>query len=140
MDIGTNTVNATKVDFKENSTLKFTIAGKEDGSYGKIKADTINVSNTGTKLDLTLNSSVLAKDEAKDFTILDGSVTGDFAELSENSRYKFEKSATVFTKLPEQLRLLIPPLNQAEPLTMPELQLLGIVFLWIIRPVLFRDR
>ena len=91
LDIGTNTVNATKVDFKENSTLKFTIAGKEDGSYGKIKADTINVSNTGTKLDLTLNSSVLAKDEAKDFTILDGSVTGDFAELSENSRYKFEK-------------------------------------------------
>lgn len=49
LDIGTNTVNATKVDFKENSTLKFTIAGKEDGSYGKIKADTINVSNTGTK-------------------------------------------------------------------------------------------
>ena len=91
LDIGTNTVNATKVDFKENSTLKFTVAGKEDGSYGKIKADTINVSNTGTKLDLTLNSSVLAKDEAKDFTILDGSVTGDFAELSENSRYKFEK-------------------------------------------------
>ena len=91
LDFGTNTVNATKVDFKENSTLKFTIAGKEDGSYGKIKADTINVSNTGTKLDLTLNSSVLAKDEAKDFTILDGSVTGDFAELSENSRYKFEK-------------------------------------------------
>ena len=91
LDIGTNTVNATDVDFKENSTLKFTIAGKEDGSYGKIKADTINVSNTGTKLDLTLNSSVLAKDEAKDFTILDGSVTGDFAELSENSRYKFEK-------------------------------------------------
>lgn len=91
LDIGTNTVNATDVDFKENSTLKFTVAGKEDGSYGKIKADTINVSNTGTKLDLTLNSSVLAKDEAKDFTILDGSVTGDFAELSENSRYKFEK-------------------------------------------------
>ena len=91
LDIGTNTVNATNVDFKENSTLKFTVAGKEDGSYGKIKADTINVSNTGTKLDLTLNSSVLAKDEAKDFTILDGSVTGDFAELSENSRYKFEK-------------------------------------------------
>ena len=91
LDICTNTVNATDVDFKENSTLKFTVAGKEDGSYGKIKADTINVSNTGTKLDLTLNSSVLAKDEAKDFTILDGSVTGDFAELSENSRYKFEK-------------------------------------------------
>lgn len=91
LDIGTNTVNATDVDFKENSTLKFTVAGKEDGSYGKIKANTINISNTGTKLDLTLNSSVLAKDEAKDFTILDGSVTGDFAELSENSRYKFEK-------------------------------------------------
>ena len=91
LDIGTNTVNATNVDFKDNSTLKFTVAGKEDGSYGKIKADTINVSTTGTKLDLTLNSSVLGKDEAKEFTILDGTVTNDFAELSQNSRYKFEK-------------------------------------------------
>lgn len=91
LDIGTNTVNATNVDFKDNSTLKFTVAGKEDGSYGKIKADTINVSTTGTKLDLTLNSSVLGKDETKEFTILDGTVTNDFAELSQNSRYKFEK-------------------------------------------------
>ncbi len=91
LDIGANTVKATNVSFKDNSTLKFTVAGKEDGSYGKIKADTINVSTTGTKLDLTLNSSVLGKDESKDFTILDGSVTGDFAELSKNSRYEFEK-------------------------------------------------
>ena len=91
LDIGTNTVNATNVDFKDNSTLKFTVAGKEDGSYGKIKADTINVSTIGTKLDLTLNSSVLGKDETKEFTILDGTVTNDFAELSQNSRYKFEK-------------------------------------------------
>lgn len=91
LDIGTNTVNAKNVDFKDNSTLKFTVAGKEDGSYGKIKADTINVSTTGTKLDLTLNSSVLSKDETKEFTILDGTVTNDFAELSQNSRYKFEK-------------------------------------------------
>lgn len=91
LDIGTNIVNATNVDFKDNSTLKFTVAGKEDGSYGKIKADTINVSTTGTKLDLTLNSSVLGKDETKEFTILDGTVTNDFAELSQNSRYKFEK-------------------------------------------------
>lgn len=91
LDIGTNTVNATNVNFKDNSTLKFTVAGKEDGSYGKIKADTINVSTTGTKLDLTLNSSVLGKDETKEFTILDGTVTNDFAELSQNSRYKFEK-------------------------------------------------
>ena len=91
LDIGTNTVKATNVSFKDNSTLKFTVAGKKDGSYGKIKADTINVSTTGTKLDLTLNSSVLGKDEAKEFTILDGKVTGDFAELSKNSRYEFEK-------------------------------------------------
>ena len=91
LDIGTNTVKATNVSFKDNSTLKFTVAGKEDGSYGKIKADTINVSTTGTKLDLTLNSSVLGKDEAKEFTILDGKVTGDFAELSKNSRYEFKK-------------------------------------------------
>lgn len=91
LDIGTNTVNAGNVEFKDNSTLKFTVAGKEDGSYGKIKADTINVSGNGTKLDLTLNSSVLGKDETKEFTILDGKVNGDFAELSQNSRYKFEK-------------------------------------------------
>ena len=91
LDIGTNTVKATNVSFKDNSTLKFTVAGKEDGSYGKIQASTIDVSTTGTKLDLTLNSSVLSKGEAKDFTILDGKVTGDFAELSKNSRYEFEK-------------------------------------------------
>ena len=91
LDIGTNTVKATNVSFKDNSTLKFTVAGKEDGSYGKIQASTIDVSTTGTKLDLTLNSSVLSKGEAKDFTILDGSVSGDFAELSKNSRYEFEK-------------------------------------------------
>lgn len=84
-------MNATNVDFADNSTLKFTVAGKDDGSYGKIKADEINVSTTGTKLDLTLNSSVLDKDEEKDFTVLDGSVTGDFATLSENSRYEFAK-------------------------------------------------
>ena len=76
----------------EGDVADIGIVGMGNGiGVGKIKADTINVSNTGTKLDLTLNSSVLAKDEAKDFTILDGSVTGDFAELSENSRYKFEK-------------------------------------------------
>lgn len=91
LDIGTNTVQATNVSFKDNSTLKFTVAGKEDGSYGKIQAGTIDISTTGTKLDLTLNSSVLGKDESKEFTILDGSVTGDFAELSKNSRYEFEK-------------------------------------------------
>lgn len=91
LDIGTNTVNAGNVDFADNSTLKFTVAGKEDGSHGKIKADTINVSENGTKLDLTLNSSVLGKDETKEFTVLDGNVSGDFAELSQNSRYKFEK-------------------------------------------------
>ena len=72
-------------------TQKNEFVCKEDGSYGKIKADTINVSTIGTKLDLTLNSSVLGKDETKEFTILDGTVTNDFAELSQNSRYKFEK-------------------------------------------------
>lgn len=91
LDIGTNTVKATNVSFKDNSTLKFTVAGKEDGSYGKIQASKIDISTTGTKLDLTLNSSVLGKDESKEFTILDGKVTGDFAELSQNSRYEFEK-------------------------------------------------
>lgn len=91
LDIGTNIVKATNVSFKDNSTLKFTVAGKEDGSYGKIQASKIDISTTGTKLDLTLNSSVLGKDEAKEFTILDGKVTGDFAELSKNSRYEFEK-------------------------------------------------
>ena len=91
LDIGTNTVKATNVSFKDSSTLKFTVAGKEDGSYGKIQAGTIDISTTGTKLDLTLNSSVLGKDESKDFTILEGSVTEDFAELNQNSRYEFEK-------------------------------------------------
>ena len=92
LDIGTNTVQANNVNFKDNSTLKFTVAGKEDGSYGKIKANNISVSNKGTVLDLTLNSSVLGDGESKDFTILDAAtISGEFAQLSESSRYDFEK-------------------------------------------------
>ena len=140
LDIGTNTVNAKNVDFKDNSTLKFTVAGKEDGSYGKIKADTINVSTTGTKLDLTLNSSVLSKDETKEFTILDGTVTNDFAELSQNSRYKFEKVGNGVYKITGQLQQQIRLWKLEAQLIMQEPQQLGIVFLWIIRPVLFRAK
>ena len=92
LDVGTNTVNATNVAFKDNSTLKFTVAGTEDGSYGKIKANNISVSNKGTVLDLTLNSSVLGDGESKDFTILDAAtISGEFAQFSESSRYDFEK-------------------------------------------------
>ena len=90
LDIGTNTVQANNVNFKDNSTLKFTVAGKEDGSYGQIKATDITISPNGTKLDLTLNSSVLGDGETKDFTILSGNVDGEFAQLSENSRYDFK--------------------------------------------------
>lgn len=76
------------VKFADNSTLAFTITDKN--TYGKIKADLIDISTTGTNLNMTLNSAALAKDETATFKILDSTgITGAFANLSENARYTF---------------------------------------------------
>ena len=94
LDIGDKTlvssgdVGGEGVIFEDNSTLAFTITDKTQ--YGKIQAELINISTTGTNLNLTLNGAALAKDETATFTVLDSaSITGAFANLSQNSRYTF---------------------------------------------------
>ena len=90
LDLGIKTLQTNSLDVKDNGTLAFQVSGKNDGEYGKVKANSINISNVGTKLNLTLDNGVLAKNETKTFTILDSSnITGSFAELSKNSRYEF---------------------------------------------------
>ena len=77
-------------DIQDNGILAFQVSGKNEGEYGKIVADTINISTNGTKLNLTLDNGALDNGETKTFTILDSSnITGSFAELSKNSRYEF---------------------------------------------------
>ena len=90
LDLGIKTLQTNSLDVKDNGTLAFQISGKNDGEYGKVEANSINISNVGTKLNLTLDNGVLAKDETKTFKILDSNdITGSFAELSKNSRYEF---------------------------------------------------
>jgi len=90
LDLGTKTLQTKNLDIKDNGTLAFQVSGKNDGEYGKVKADAINISKTGTKLNLTLDNGVLGRDETETFTILDsGNIKGSFAELSTNSRYEF---------------------------------------------------
>lgn len=90
LNLGTKTLQTSSLDIQDNGTLSFQVSGKNDGEYGKVKANTISISNNGTKLNLTLDNGVLNKDETKTFTILDSSnITGSFAELSTNSRYEF---------------------------------------------------
>lgn len=90
LDIGTNTFKGNSLDIQDNGILAFQVSGKNEGEYGKIVADTINISSNGTKLNLTLDNGALDNGETKTFTILDSSnITGSFAELSKNSRYEF---------------------------------------------------
>lgn len=90
LDIGTNTFKGNSLDIQDNGILAFQVSGKNEGEYGKIVADTINISSNGTKLNLTLDNGALNNGETKTFTILDSSnITGSFAELSKNSRYEF---------------------------------------------------
>lgn len=88
LDLSTNTLTANSIEIADNATLAFRVSGKED--FGKIVADTISISETGTSLNLTLDTGVLAKDETKEFKILDGNVDGKFATLSQNARYEFK--------------------------------------------------
>ena len=90
LDIKTNTLQSNSLDIQDNGILAFQVSGKNEGEYGKIVANSINISSNGTKLNLTLDTGVLADGETKTFTILDSSnITGSFAELSKNSRYEF---------------------------------------------------
>ena len=88
LDLSTNTLTANSIEIADNATLAFRVSGKED--FGKIVANNITISEKGTTLNLTLDTGVLAKDETKEFQVLDGTVEGSFANLSKNARYEFE--------------------------------------------------
>lgn len=87
LDLGTNTLAADSVEIADNATLAFRVSGEEN--FGKIEANTITISENGTELNLTLDQGVLAKDETKDFQVLNGSISGSFEKLSEDARYEF---------------------------------------------------
>ena len=85
LDIGTNTVNATNVNFADNSTLGLKVASADN--YGQIKANTISIGND-TTMKVTLDSGVIANGESKSFNFLQGNVTGDFTnKIADNNRY-----------------------------------------------------
>ena len=85
LDIGTNKLSATTVNFANNSTLGLKIASADN--YGQINENTINIGND-TTMKVTLDSGVVANGETKDFDFLQGSVTGDFTnKIADNNRY-----------------------------------------------------
>lgn len=89
LDILDNTVKTKDIAFASGSELNFTITSKD--KYGNIVADSINIDNENTKINLTLNGSALNRDETAKFSVLNSNnLSGTFAKLSENSRYIFE--------------------------------------------------
>lgn len=85
LDIGTNTVNATNVDFKDNSSLALRVAATDN--YGKINADNITIGKD-TTMKVTLDNGVVGNGENTDLKFLNGKVTGSFTnKIAENSRY-----------------------------------------------------
>lgn len=85
LDIGTNTVNATNVDFSDNSNLALRVAAADN--YGKINADNITIGKD-TTMKVTLDNGVVGNGENTDLKFLNGKVTGSFTnKIAENSRY-----------------------------------------------------
>lgn len=85
LDIGTNTVNTTNVDFKDNSNLALRVAATDN--YGKINADNITIGKD-TTMKVTLDNGVVGNGENTDLKFLNGKVTGSFTnKIAENSRY-----------------------------------------------------
>ena len=86
LDIGTNTVNATNVDFKDNSNLSLRIASTDN--YGKINADTINIGDD-TTMRVTVDNGVLSNTDNETFKFLNSeNIEGSFTnKIAENNRY-----------------------------------------------------
>lgn len=85
LDIGTNTVNATNVEFADNSNLALRVAATDN--YGKINADNITIGKD-TTMKVTLDNGVVGNGENTDLKFLNGKVTGSFTnKIAENSRY-----------------------------------------------------
>lgn len=85
LDIGTNTVNATNVGFKDNSTLALRVAATDN--YGKINADKIGIGNE-TTIKITLDNGVVGS-EGETFKFLNSrNIDGEFTnKIAENGRY-----------------------------------------------------
>ena len=86
LDIGTNTVNATNVDFADKSNLALRVASTD--SFGNINADSIKI-GTDTTMKVTLDNGVVANGKDATFKFLNGgNVEGSFTnKIAENSRY-----------------------------------------------------
>ena len=85
LDIDTNIVNATNVDFKDNSSLALRVAATDN--YGKINADNITIGKD-TTMKVTLDNGVVGNGENTDLKFLNGKVSGSFTnKIAENSRY-----------------------------------------------------
>ncbi len=85
LDIGTNTVNATNVEFKDNSNLALRVSSTD--SYGNINADNITIGNE-TTIKVTLDNGVVGE-EGETFKFLNSeNIDGEFAnKIAENNRY-----------------------------------------------------
>lgn len=110
LNVGTATLSATSITFNSGSVLSLHIASLEN--YGKITANSLNIAvdddtsdniDNGVKLNVTLESGLVAKDQTKTIegvVVVSGEKTGEFEKISEergyteNSRYKVFWSAT----------------------------------------------
>ena len=86
LDIGTNTVSADNVEFKDNSKLALRIAGVDN--HGKLSANNFTISENNTTMNVTIDNGIVANGETKEFQVLDGTFDGYFAnKIADNSRY-----------------------------------------------------
>lgn len=122
LDIGTNTVNATNVDFKDNSNLALRVAAD---NYGKINADKIKI-GTNTTMKITLDNGVVGS-EGETFKFLTGTIDGKFTNnIAENGRFDIVQNADGSFDVTQKIRLLpisLPKL--AVQLPTPQLPRLG---------------
>lgn len=124
LDIGTNTVNATNVDFKDNSSLALRVAATDN--YGKINADKIGIGNE-TTIKITLDNGVVGS-EGETFKFLNsGNIDGEFTnKIAENGRYDIVQNKDGSFNVTQKIRrlpMLLPRL--AVRLLMPQLPKLG---------------
>ena len=89
---GNGTIYADKVNIKQDSEIR-THVRKATDDYGKIVANNISVDPNNTNLKLYYNMvDALKKGETQIYTILDGTVAGDFEKAMANqSLYTVEK-------------------------------------------------
>ncbi len=89
VDLGKNTIYADTVDIKKNSKV---ITHIENGSNGKIEANTVSISSENTSLGVVVGVGEIKKGETKEYQIIKASKSnGDFQNLSENMLYEVKE-------------------------------------------------